>query len=104
MRERSLQLALPANCRTGARTNPPLRLKWETTLSGMALPEWPDMSKLTMSDDGKQMVVASARPARTLVEMVKWIDMHGLGLVDIHLKRPTLEDVFIEMTGKKLRD
>ena len=25
-------------------------------------------------------------------------------LEDIHLKRPTLEDVFIELTGKKLRD
>ena len=43
-------------------------------------------------------------PAKTLVEVVKWIDQSGLGLVDIHLKRPTLEDVFIELTGKKLRD
>jgi hypothetical protein len=24
--------------------------------------------------------------------------------VDIHLKRPTLEDVFIELTGKRLRE
>ena len=28
----------------------------------------------------------------------------GLELEDVHLKRPTLEDVFIELTGKKLRD
>jgi hypothetical protein len=25
-------------------------------------------------------------------------------LEDVHLKRPTLEDVFVELTGKKLRD
>jgi len=25
-------------------------------------------------------------------------------LEDLHLKRPTLEDVFVELTGKKLRD
>ena len=36
--------------------------------------------------------------------MVKWIDAQGLELEDVHLKRPTLEDVFIELTGKKLRD
>ena len=30
--------------------------------------------------------------------------IHGLELVDIHLKRPTLEDVFIELTGKRLRE
>jgi ABC-2 type transport system ATP-binding protein len=43
-------------------------------------------------------------PAASIVELVKWIDQHGLRLVDIHLKRPTLEDVFIELTGKKLRE
>ena len=81
-----------------------IEIQVERTLSGMALPDWPDAGKLTLSDDGKRLTVASARPARTLVEMVKWIDVQGLGLVDLYLKRPTLEDVFIEMTGKKLRD
>ena len=41
---------------------------------------------------------------RTIVDLVKWIDQLGIELVDIHLKRPTLEDVFIELTGKRLRD
>jgi ABC-2 type transport system ATP-binding protein len=49
-------------------------------------------------------VVHSTRPARTLPDLIKWIDQKGLELEDIHLKRPTLEDVFIELTGKKLRD
>jgi len=38
------------------------------------------------------------------VELVKWIDQQGIELLDIQLKRPTLEDVFIELTGKKLRE
>jgi hypothetical protein len=46
----------------------------------------------------------NAEVTRTLVEMVKWIDGQGLELDDVHLSRPTLEDVFIELTGKKLRD
>jgi hypothetical protein len=35
--------------------------------------------------------------------MVKWIEANGI-VVDIHLKRPTLEDAFIELTGKSLRE
>ena len=43
-------------------------------------------------------------PARTLVDLVKWIEANGIDLSDIHLKRPTLEDAFIELTGKSLRE
>ena len=46
----------------------------------------------------------SAQPARTIVDLVKWVDQNGIDLADIHLKRPTLEDVFIELTGKRLRE
>jgi len=35
---------------------------------------------------------------------VKWIDQQGLELTDISLKQPRLEDVFIELTGKSLRE
>ncbi len=54
--------------------------------------------------EGARLSVSSTRPAKTLVDIVKWIDQQGLDVEDIHLKRPTLEDVFIELTGKKLRD
>ena len=60
--------------------------------------------KYTLSEDRKQLSVQSSQPARTIVELVKWIDQQGLELADIHLKRPTLEDVFIELTGKRLRE
>jgi len=56
------------------------------------------------SDDGCRLTVTSAKPAPTLVEIIKWIDSRGIGLEDVTLKRPTLEDVFIELTGKKLRE
>jgi ABC-2 type transport system ATP-binding protein len=39
-----------------------------------------------------------------LVDLVKWIDQHGMELTDVSLKQPSLEDVFIELTGKKLRE
>ena len=68
------------------------------------LPHWPEAIRSSISDDRKRIAVSSARPARTLVEMIKWTDAHGLELDDVRLSRPTLEDVFIELTGKKLRE
>ncbi len=80
----------------------------EATLSRPApdgdLPVWPEALRSTLSKDRRHLNISSKRPARTLVEMVKWIDSQGIELEDVHLKRPTLEDVFIELTGKKLRD
>ena len=60
--------------------------------------------KHSFSEDRKSLTVDSTHPAKTIVELVKWIDQHGIDLADIHLKRPTLEDVFIELTGKRLRE
>ena len=68
------------------------------------IPKFDYVDKHTLSDDAKHLSVYSTRPARTLPDLVKWIDQNGLELEDIHLKRPTLEDVFIELTGKRLRD
>jgi ABC-2 type transport system ATP-binding protein len=68
------------------------------------LPAFLSGEKHVFSDDRKSLTVHSTNPARAIVELVKWIDQLGLGLADIHLKRPTLEDVFIELTGKRLRE
>lgn len=73
----------------------------------MPLEELPDClrsNKYSTSDDGKLVSMRSSTPARTIVEFVKWVEQQSLNLVDIHLNRPTLEDVFIELTGKRLRD
>jgi ABC-2 type transport system ATP-binding protein len=69
-----------------------------------SLPEWPAAISAVLSDDKRHINVTSSKPARTLVEMVKWVDSHGMELDDVRLNRPTLEDVFIELTGKKLRE
>jgi len=70
----------------------------------MEMPLFGDAGKQIVSSDRKTITVSSASPARTLVDLVKWIDQQGIELSDIHLKRPTLEDVFIELTGKRLRE
>ena len=68
------------------------------------LPALVDGDDPHFSEDRCVLTVAAAKPARTIVDLVKWIDQQGLDVADIHLKRPTLEDVFIELTGKSLRE
>jgi len=51
-----------------------------------------------------KIAVTTGRPARIVVDMVKWLDEHGVELADIRIKRPSLEDAFIELTGKSLRE
>jgi len=60
--------------------------------------------RTVVSDDRRHFSVSSSRPPKTLVELIKWVDAQGFELEDVHLNRPTLEDVFIELTGKRLRD
>jgi ABC-2 type transport system ATP-binding protein len=81
-----------------------IEVKLTQPLTETTLPEWPESIRSIVSEDRHGIIVYSKRPARTLVEMVKWIDANGFELDDVHLSRPTLEDVFIELTGKKLRD
>jgi ABC-2 type transport system ATP-binding protein len=76
----------------------------EQPLNRATLPQWPDAVESKLSDDGRSLTVNSSRPARTLFEIMRWLDQTGVQVEDVHLKRPTLEDVFVELTGKKLRD
>lgn len=58
----------------------------------------------TTRDQDCTLSLQTASPTSAIVELVKWIDRQGLHLIDIHMKQPTLEDVFIKLTGRKLRE
>jgi ABC-2 type transport system ATP-binding protein len=66
-------------------------------------PTWAEATESSLDATGHTLTVHSRRPAATLVDLVKWIDQQGLELTDVRLKQPSLEDVFIELTGKSLR-
>jgi ABC-2 type transport system ATP-binding protein len=67
-------------------------------------PAWAEATQSELDGNGRTLTVHSRRPAATLVDLVKWIDQQGMELTDVSLKQPSLEDVFIELTGKKLRE
>jgi ABC-2 type transport system ATP-binding protein len=49
-------------------------------------------------------VIHSSRPPQTIVSLVKHLETEGNELVSLEIASPSLEDVFIEMTGRRLRD
>ncbi len=49
-------------------------------------------------------VIHSNRPPQTIVSMVKHLEIQGNDLVSLEIATPSLEDVFIELTGRRLRD
>jgi len=93
---REIQQRILGHTMVDVSTNEPMNLE--------ELPENLRQEKHTLSEDGRTLSMQSESPAALIVELVKWIDQSNLRLVDIHMKRPTLEDVFIELTGKRLRE
>jgi len=49
-------------------------------------------------------VLHSRRPPQTIVALVKHLEADGNELQTLEIAAPTLEDVFIELTGRRLRD
>ena len=53
--------------------------------------------------DGRT-VLHSTRPPQTIVALVKHLEAHGNELQSLEIAAPSLEDVFIELTGRRLRE
>jgi ABC-2 type transport system ATP-binding protein len=49
-------------------------------------------------------VIHSKRPPQAIVSLVKYLETQGNELISLEIASPSLEDVFIEMTGRRLRD
>ncbi len=57
--------------------------------------------KMTESDDGLEVTTTDG--ARVIPKIMKLADSKGIEIDSATLKRPTLEDVFISLTGKDIR-
>jgi ABC-2 type transport system ATP-binding protein len=48
---------------------------------------------------GNQATLASTEPQRDLHGLLDWAEREGVQLADLEVRRPSLEDVFLEVTG-----
>jgi ABC-2 type transport system ATP-binding protein len=51
-----------------------------------------------------EYLLHSSQPTRSIVALVKMVEADGNELVSLEISAPSLEDVFIELTGRRLRD
>jgi len=53
-------------------------------------PQWPDAIETMLDQDARTLTVYSTRPARTLFEIMRWLDQQNIPLEDVHLKKTGL--------------
>jgi ABC-2 type transport system ATP-binding protein len=53
---------------------------------------------------GDSYILQCQRPPQAIVSLVKHLESQGNELVSLEIATPSLEDVFIELTGRRLRD
>jgi ABC-2 type transport system ATP-binding protein len=101
---RIVAMGTPREIQEKALAHSTIEIELAAPLGDLALPHWPEADKVAVDQRRMQIAVTTARPARIVVEMVKWLDENSVELADIRIKRPSLEDAFIELTGKSLRE
>jgi ABC-2 type transport system ATP-binding protein len=57
-----------------------------------------------VSHEGTEVVLLTADVPRTIGGLLELADSRGIEGLDVAVRRPTLEDVFLELTGRALRD
>jgi ABC-2 type transport system ATP-binding protein len=105
---RIVAMGTPREIQEKALAHSTIEIELAAPLGDLPLPHWPEAGQAAVSPTIDQprmkIAVTTGRPARAVVEMVKWLDEKGVELADIRIKRPSLEDAFIELTGKSLRE
>jgi ABC-2 type transport system ATP-binding protein len=97
---RIICMGTPAEIRSRTAGRSRIEIRLADPLRNGAQPPVP----LVISEDRMSLTATPTEATRALVELVRWIDGLGLTAEDIQMRRPTLEDVYIEITGKRLRE
>lgn len=80
--------------RMEARTSKPIPIESFSRLEGVAG---------CRADDGAYVMDAQS-VAKAVVSLVRLVETERAELLDLHITRPSLEDVFVQMTGRRIED
>ena len=70
--------------------------------AGEILQKLAQVNKITY--EGNNFIVHTKEASSVLIELVRMSEGNGLNLKNISVRKATLEDVFLELTGRKLRE
>ena len=83
-------------------SRPRVRFKSVPLVNHQQLLDLPNVTGVC--DEGDCIDVFTSDLNQTIVELLKRLDSLGSQLFDLNIHKPSLEDVFIELTGSRLRD
>jgi ABC-2 type transport system ATP-binding protein len=83
-------------------TLPTMTFRVTKPVAGEHLRDLPGVRDVTWSGESGSLRAVAVGPM--LIELVRLLEAQGTELVDLQLHKPTLEDVFIELTGTSLRE
>ncbi|GAB4252536.1 MAG: ABC transporter ATP-binding protein [Acidobacteriota bacterium] len=101
---RIIALGAPGELQDSILGGPRVEIACGAPLPANGLPTLPAVERYGLSPDHRRLTIHSAAPTRVLVELVEWMEARGIPLVEAGIRRPSLEDVFIELTGRRLRE
>lgn len=58
----------------------------------------------SLRHDGSMITLETSDLARTMTVLLQWSEAQGTPFHDLHVRQPNLEDVFLSMTGRTLRE
>ncbi len=99
-RGRIIALDTPRRLVARSRGQSRIAFRTATPIEVNALRRIPFVQKVARNEEG--YTVWTVDVPRTVVELIKWLESGNHELLDLHVMRPTLEDVFIELTGRSI--
>jgi ABC-2 type transport system ATP-binding protein len=92
----------PAGLIANSKTLPIIQLQTDRAVEGEAIGRLSGVGSVDWQ--GNRGTFKTGQVGLTLVELVKLLEARGAEIVDLQVHKPTLEDVFIELTGSSLRE
>jgi ABC-2 type transport system ATP-binding protein len=92
----------PANLIANSKTKPVIQLQADRPIEAEAIARVAGLESVEWTGDRGRF--RTAHIGATLVDVVKLLEARGAEIVDLQVHKPTLEDVFIELTGSSLRE
>ena len=99
---RIIATGTPDELMASAKTLPCISLQASKPIEVKRVENLPGVQSVKWNVDRGEM--KTNHVSRTVIELVKMIEAEGNELVDLQIRKPSLEDVFIELTGSSLRD
>jgi ABC-2 type transport system ATP-binding protein len=99
---RILSLGSPGELISGLNTDSCLEFVGERTINLLELQsEFPGQKVLTK---GNIVELFTKTPQKCVIKLLNWAQKKNIIIKDLHIRRATLEDVFLELTGRSLRE